>query len=128
MNTQGDHLARGVEAEGLAVRFLQGRGFKLHHKNYRCRLGEIDLIVSNKRALHFVEVKGRWSVRKGDPLAQITSDKQRRLSRVATQFLQKFPQDESKQIFLSVIGIDFSGESPVIDWVPNAFPLSGDFY
>ena len=46
----------GTEYEELAARWLTGKGFKILEKNYRCRIGEIDLIARDGRYLVFVEV------------------------------------------------------------------------
>ncbi len=50
---------RGALAEEAAAEFLTGRGFRLLERSYRCRFGEIDLIVSDGRTLVVVEVRYR---------------------------------------------------------------------
>jgi Holliday junction resolvase-like predicted endonuclease len=53
----------GTQAEEQALAFLLARGLALKQRNYRCRLGEIDLILMDGKALVFVEVRMRRSPR-----------------------------------------------------------------
>ena len=57
MNTKGEELGRNGET--LAQKWYKKRGFKLLERNFRCRMGEIDLIVASRDILVFVEVKTR---------------------------------------------------------------------
>ncbi|TMG83752.1 MAG: YraN family protein, partial [Betaproteobacteria bacterium] len=54
-------MNRGAAAEALAARFLMARGLSIVGRNYRCRGGEIDLIVRDGKTLVFVEVRLRRS-------------------------------------------------------------------
>ena len=49
----------GTEEEALAAEFLEGRGYRIVERNFRCRLGEIDLIARDGSVLVFIEVKYR---------------------------------------------------------------------
>jgi len=79
--------ARGVEGERAAAEFLISRGYRIVARNYRTRLGEIDLIAEDGCTLVFVEVKARLSDRFGGPAAAITRAKQARIARLAQQYL-----------------------------------------
>ncbi len=118
-------LQRGKEAEELAARYLKSQGYQVREKNFRNRLGEIDLIVFKADHLHFVEVKGRWTQEMGSPLDQITPRKMRQISKVAQSYLQRFPLGESQRVYLSVIGVDKSSNAEKIQWVPDAFDVVG---
>ena len=63
----------GAEYEELAARWLTGTGFEILEKNYRCRIGEIDLIARDGRYLVFVEVKYRSDEKAGDPSEAVLS-------------------------------------------------------
>ncbi len=77
----------GSEGERAAAEFLEARGYRILDRNYRTRLGEIDLIAAEGRTLVFVEVKVRRNDRFGGPAAAITSAKQARIARLAQQYV-----------------------------------------
>ncbi len=79
---------RGQQAEALALIWLQQRGLVCITRNYRCRMGEIDLIMRDGNTLVFVEVRQRRSARFGGAAASITPAKQARLARTAEHYLQ----------------------------------------
>jgi len=81
---------RGEEAEELAARFLAGQGLVVVARNYRTRLGEIDLIARDGESLVFVEVRFRSRPGFGGALASITPAKQRRIIAAARQYLMQF--------------------------------------
>ena len=49
----------GQKGEDIAVEFLKDKGFKIVERNYRCKLGEIDIIAKKRNCYHFVEVKAK---------------------------------------------------------------------
>jgi len=77
----------GAEGEDAAVRFLESRGYRIVERNYRTRLGEIDVIAEEGRTLVFVEVKSRLNDRFGGPGAAVTPAKQARIARLAQLYL-----------------------------------------
>jgi len=82
------HLSDGNAAEATAANYLQQKGLKLIQKNYRCKYGEIDLIMSDATTLIFVEVRLRKNNRFGGAGASITATKQEKLRRTAEHYLQ----------------------------------------
>ena len=108
--------SRGAEAERLACAFLERRGLRLIEKNYRCRRGEIDLIMQDGRQLVFVEVRYRQSTAYGGPLASVDYKKRGKLITCALQYLQA--NDAQVDSRFDVVGI--SAEKR-IEWVQNAF-------
>jgi putative endonuclease len=81
----------GALAEDIAARYLQERGLKLITRNYRCRLGEIDLILQDGDALVFAEVRMRSNRNFGGAAASIDSRKQTKLIRAAQHYLSTLP-------------------------------------
>lgn len=79
----------GDEGEREAARFLRRQRFRILARQYRSSHGEIDLIAEDGDWLVFVEVKTRRGHEAGAPEEAITLDKQRRLTRAATAFVQK---------------------------------------
>ena len=77
----------GTEYEELAARWLTGKGFEILEKNYRCRIGEIDLIAREGGYLVFVEVKYRRTADQGDPEEAVDQRKRRRIGQAAAYYL-----------------------------------------
>ena len=75
----------------LACRYLQERGLKLLAANYRCRYGELDLVMRDGAMLAVIEVRARRSDRYGAPEASITALKMRCLARAARCFIHDHP-------------------------------------
>lgn len=82
------HLKSGMDAEATAAIFLQNKWLKLLTKNYKTAFDEIDLIMQDHKTLVFVEVRLRKNERFGGALMSITTAKQQKLQRSASQFLQ----------------------------------------
>jgi putative endonuclease len=80
-------LALGAHGEDLAASWYERHGYEVVARNWRCREGELDLVVRRGRALVFVEVKARTSDRFGLPAEAVTIRKQQRLRTLAVRFL-----------------------------------------
>lgn len=80
---------KGADAEQLAADYLKARGLSLVTRNYRCRGGEIDLILKEGEVLVFVEVRARASGDFGGAAASITAAKQARIRLAAQHYLQR---------------------------------------
>jgi putative endonuclease len=113
----------GQSGESLAVAFLEARGYTIVARNYRNRLGEIDIIARHDGAWVFVEVKARRSDRFGDPKAAITPAKQRKLSMVALAFLKSRGSTQTKARFDVVTVRPVDGRAHV-EVIANAFDLA----
>jgi putative endonuclease len=77
----------GQEGEKLALEYLVGLGMKLLAKNYRCRLGELDLVLADKGQIVFVEVRTKTSDSYGSGLESITMRKITKLRVLAMYYL-----------------------------------------
>lgn len=84
----------GSWGESLAAKYLQKKRYKLLAMNYRCRMGEIDIIAENRKYLVFVEVK----LRKSSSFAQardfVDLRKQERLKTTASLYLSQYETDK----------------------------------
>ena len=85
----------GASYEELAARYLTMNGYNIVERNFRCRIGEIDLIGWDGAYLCFIEVKYRSGTGKGDPAEAITYRKIRRICKTAQFYMlmRKIPQD-----------------------------------
>ena len=108
---------RGVRAERQAYRYLQSQGLTLLARNYSCRLGEIDLIMSDRDTLVFVEVRERNSARYGGAAASITPPKQQKIQRTAEYFLVNHRRLSNMPCRFDVVAI----EGGTISWLRDAF-------
>lgn len=73
--------------EVLAVNFLKNNGYDIIERNFRCKLGEIDIVAEHEGYLVFVEVKYRSSMQYGSPADSITIKKQERIYKVAQLYM-----------------------------------------
>lgn len=105
----------GKEAENHAASFLQSQGLRLVTRNYRCRMGEIDLIMEHGGILVFVEVRLRRSTSFGGASASINGHKQRKLIHAAQHYLQQ----QAKQPPCRFDALLLDGLK--IEWIKDAF-------
>ncbi len=110
----------GQDAEDLACRYLQEQGLSLIVRNFRCRVGEIDLIMQDKKSIVFVEVRCRKNNNYGGSLQSITYSKQTKLVRTANYFLQQQKLFEKVPARFDVIAITSSAVNSSIEWIKNA--------
>ncbi|MGC9455134.1 MAG: YraN family protein [Phycisphaerae bacterium] len=116
----------GPRGEAIARRHLKRRGMKILAKNYRCPVGEADLIALDRsgeygETLAFVEVKTRRSDRYTEPRSAVDGDKQRRLRKIADYYLNTHDTDGLAVRFDIVSVVMADGEKPRVDYIPDAF-------
>jgi putative endonuclease len=101
-------LALGARGEGLAARWYAGNGYEVVGRNWRCDIGEIDLIARRGRVLVIAEVKTRASDRFGVPALAVGFAKQRKLRQLAAVWLvaSATRYDEVRFDVVSIIGND----------------------
>lgn len=132
----GDDRGRvGRQGEAIACAVLKKHGYKILEKNYRSRLGEIDIIAQDGDSLVFVEVKTRRTQGFGSPKRGVTPIKQRKLSMAALEYLKKTQQITKKARF-DVVAIHLSSNYPEesviwrlrpgahVEIIKNAFDLA----
>lgn len=109
---------RGQQAEQAARHYLERQGLHLLTRNYRCRFGEIDLVMRDGETLVFVEVRYRRRTSYGSSAESVDWRKQRRLTRSALCYLQANPAIAQKPARFDVVALD--GNAPV-QWIRDAF-------
>ena len=116
-----DRVKIGSDAEHQAEQFLEKQGLKLIARNYRSRLGEIDLIMQNNSTLVFVEVRKRTHHKYGGAAASVDFRKQRKLIQTARFWLANNYRYQSHSCRFDVIAIESNGEIPGCIWYKDAF-------
>ena len=117
---------QGDYTEGLACQYLENKGFKLIERNFNCRLGEIDLIMQDNDVLVFVEVRYRRNNDFGSAADSITNNKQSKLIKAASVYLQQHTNLNKYPARFDVVSITGSIETSNLkninfDWIENAF-------
>ena len=110
---------QGKYFERRACGHLTAHGLQLIARNFRCSLGEIDLVMRDGDCLVFVEVRYRRSPNFGGALESIDGRKRMRLARAAQIYLQQQPHGGAARF--DVVAIDRDS----IDWRKNAFDMPG---
>jgi len=119
---RADTRTVGFDAERLATEFLQRQGLVPITKNFRCRLGEIDLIARDDDAIVFIEVRYRACNRFSRAGLTVDIHKQRKLIRTAALFTAQRSKYANCVMRFDVVAIDADehGEK-TIDWIKDAF-------
>jgi putative endonuclease len=103
------------------VSYLKDRGFVILQSNFRCRVGEIDIVARELGDLVFAEVKTRADLLYGLPCEAVTEQKQRQLTRVAEAYLAMFPRAAELRPRFDVIEILLRGGRAWIRHLRDAF-------
>jgi putative endonuclease len=113
-------MSLGSQGEEIAVNYLNGKGYKIVDKNYRCRLGEIDIIAYKDNTLVFVEVKTRQNTSYGLPCESVTKTKQHHIMRTAAFYVLKNDVGDVNQR-IDIIEILYREQKAYIRHLENAF-------
>lgn len=112
-------LTAGAQAEARAEEFLHQQGLTTQVKNYRCKLGEIDLIMMYNNELIFVEVRLRSHGQFANAAESVTIRKQTKIIKAAQRYLQEMQLTEIANCRFDVIAFSDNFSSP--EWIKNAF-------
>lgn len=112
------HLITGEGAEAHALRWLTQQGLQLVAKNFRCKCGELDLVMLHNEALVIVEVRFRATTAFGHPAETVNHSKQHRIIAATELFLRKNPQYASRAIRFDVMALHGNSEP---EWIQDAF-------
>lgn len=112
----------GQLGERTAEAFLRRLGYHILARNYRCPLGELDLVVRDGGTLVFVEVRSHTGVAFGDPLESVTLRKQRQVAKAAMHYVMVH-RLEAQAMRFDVIGLCWKHGTPSFSHVKSAFEL-----
>jgi putative endonuclease len=117
-------ITTGKEGEKIAAVFLKKNGYRISDTNFRCPLGEVDIVARENKTIVFIEVKTRKSNKLGYPEQAVGIRKQKKMSQLALWYLQE------KKIFdvaarFDVVAITLFPEGNDIKLIKNAFDFIG---
>ena len=115
------NITTGRFGEQLALEYLNSKGYTIIEKNYRNKIGEVDIIVYDKDILVFVEVKTRMGNHFGHAYESVDSRKQKKIANTALMYLQKNKLHDV-QVRFDVIEV-YPVEKEIINHFKNAFSL-----
>jgi len=121
-----DNIHLGKTGEEEAAGLLKRNGYRIIHRNYRTRSGEIDIIARDKDTICFVEVKARRCDRFGLPEEAISAAKKRQISKAALKYLQENDLLDNNARF-DVVSILYSQGRPEPELIKDAFELDSSF-
>lgn len=118
----------GSRGELAAERFLLKQGYWVIERSFGEKVGEIDLIISDGRAVIFVEVKSRTSDIAGNPAEAVDDEKQRHITETARLYAIKNRLQDSPLRFdvVAIVWPDLT-QPPNVTHIRNAFEATGDF-
>lgn len=117
-----ERLSLGHRGEEAAAQYLCEQGYHIVARNFRTKVGEIDIIAKKAKNIVFIEVKTRRSLAFGTPQEAVGPRKQRQIIRTAQWYLSD-SQNRSLQPRFDVIAILYLSPVPQIEHIVNAFSL-----
>jgi putative endonuclease len=112
----------GISGEDLAVAELSRRGYAIVARGYRTRHGEIDVVAEDHGVLVFVEVRRKSGEGCGAAAESVTRDKQRRVARMAADYLARHDLYDKCAVRFDVVAIDDQSDgSSIVTLIQAAF-------
>jgi putative endonuclease len=121
-----NNICLGKSGEEIATQLLKRQGYKIWERNYKTKLGEIDIIAKDKDTVCFIEVKTRHSDRFGSPEESISVSKQKKIIKVALSFLKENNLLDKKARF-DVVSVVYAEGKPNSYLIKHAFELNASF-
>jgi putative endonuclease len=111
----------GADAEQVAAAYLRQQGLAVLLRNFRRRLGELDLVAREGDVLVIAEVRLRSGTGFGGAAASVDGWKRRRIVRAAEQLLQQHPEFARLRVRFDVIAVHPRDGAPAVEWIRGAF-------
>jgi putative endonuclease len=109
--------ATGRSGEDLAAQHLKQQGYIILERNYRLRIGEVDIIARDGEDLVFIEVKTRRSKKFGSPFEAVDVRKQKKIFNIAAAYLQ----GKELPVRFDVVAVHLNEQDVRIEVMKNAF-------
>ncbi|MFH1873585.1 MAG: YraN family protein [Pseudomonadota bacterium] len=120
MQVDSLNLTKGKMGENAACAYLKQHGYKIIERNFRVRIGEIDIIAQKDDILHFFEVKTRFGSKFGGPFAALNFRKKAKIRKTAQWYLAQNKNLNTPCLF-GAIGVDISQTPPSVECLVDAF-------
>ncbi|HEV7302035.1 MAG TPA: YraN family protein [Tepidisphaeraceae bacterium] len=111
----------GDRGENIAARVLRNKGYTIIVRNFRCEMGEIDIIARDGTTLVFVEVKTRTDDSQAAPEDQVNGHKQNQVTKAAKFYLTRYGVPQPPARFDVVAIVWPTGREPQVNHIENAF-------
>lgn len=111
-------IESGAIAEAVTAQHLQQAGIRIIERNYRCKLGEIDIIGFDREVLVFIEVRQRRRGDYGNGLDSVTRSKQQKVIRAARLYLLERKFFDNHPCRFDIVSVNSADE---LDWIKDAF-------
>lgn len=119
----------GNAGENMAATYLLEHGYKISERNYRCPIGEMDIVAFDGDELVFVEVKTRTSLRYGYPYQAVDYRKQQRYYRISAFYRASHPQYADLNCRFDIIEVYLlNNDTQNINHIKNAFEVGDNRY
>lgn len=116
------NIRTGLIGEELAANYIKNKGYSILDRNYRTRLGELDIIAKKQNVIVFIEVKTRTSNAYGMPLEAVNYKKQQTIQKLSQQYILYKKLDKSCFNYrFDVIEVKLVGKRYKIAHIENAF-------
>ncbi len=115
-------IRTGKAGEEIAIHHLQKLGYQIVERNYRCPLGEIDIVATDKDTIVFVEVKCRKTEAFGDPELAVGKAKQKKISLVSLYYMEQRHHPPGNARF-DVVAIKILPDRTEVRLIQDAFGL-----
>ena len=111
---------QGTDSEDRALQFLQNQGLRLIVRNWRCRAGELDLVMRHGDTVVVAEVRGRGRSDYGTAAESVDPRKQAKIVRATRLFLVQHSELAELPLRFDVVALDGAG---AIEWLRGAFEV-----
>jgi len=118
-----ERLDLGKAGEDFALKKIKKLGYRCIERNYRCTLGEIDLIAKHGECLVFIEIKTRRGRDTGYAKEAVTYRKKRQISKAALNYMKEKKCCDTKSRF-DIIAVSINHGIPEIEVIQDAFELA----
>ena len=118
----GARMTLGKSGEDLACRELERRGYAIVARRFRVRSGELDIVARDGAVMVFVEVKTRAGRRFGTAAEAVTAAKQRRIARLAHEYLLRHRMSDCPCRF-DVVSVHVDAGTPAVEIIRSAFDV-----